>query len=106
MVWNPFRIIPKKFLGIDIGTSFIKIVELSSAGERRKLENYGEASASILYQKPFRTFERNTLSLSSKEIAGGILAILNEANIQSRNCMKMLQQVSAFVTLLLQVMLW
>ena len=56
MIINPFQLLfPRKFLGIDIGTSYIKLVEISKFGYRTKLENYGSLSASILYEKSFRT---------------------------------------------------
>jgi len=37
----------KKFLGIDIGASTVKIVELGKNGKTRSLENYGEMSAAF-----------------------------------------------------------
>lgn len=84
MIWFPFKRVPKKILGIDIGTSSIKVVELSRKGEKRLLENYGELRTSSLQRAPFRTFEKNTLLLSNQEIAQAISAILREAGIQTR----------------------
>jgi type IV pilus assembly protein PilM len=81
MVWNPFASSSKIFLGIDIGTTAIKVVELSKKGDRIKLENYGEALAQTLYEKPFRTIDKNTLLFSSHEIAKALLAIFEEAKI-------------------------
>ena len=72
-----------KSLGIDIGTSSIKIVELSKKGERIELENYGEIKTQMFYKKSFRTFEKSTLLLSSKDIARGIRAVIEEAKIFS-----------------------
>jgi type IV pilus assembly protein PilM len=89
---------PKRFLGIDIGTSYIKIVEISKFGYRRKLENYGEMAAEVLYQKPFRTFEKNTLLLSSQEIARAIRAIIEEAKIKSRQVVFSIPDFSTFFT--------
>jgi type IV pilus assembly protein PilM len=98
MIWNPFKAAPQKFLGIDIGTSSIKIVELSRSGERKKLENYGEISALALYEKPFRTFEKNTLYLRSQEIAKAILAIFAEAGMQARQACLSIPDFSTFYT--------
>jgi len=98
-MWNPFELLfPKKFLGIDIGTSYLKVVELSRAGQRRKLENYGALQSSIIYQKPFRTFEKNTLLLSSEDIARAILAIIEEAKIKTRACIFSIPDFSTFFT--------
>ena len=79
-----FRFRPKKFLGIDIGTSFVRIVELSRKGQVYKLENYGGLETSSFKKRPFRVFQKNTLSLSNKEIAKSIQAIFKEAGIQSK----------------------
>lgn len=89
---------PKKFLGIDIGTSAIKVIELSKRGERKKLENYGEIQAKALYEKPFRTFEKSTLLLSSQDIARGIKAIIQEAKIKTKECIFSIPDFSSFFT--------
>jgi type IV pilus assembly protein PilM len=99
MVWNPFQLlIPKKFLGIDIGTSFVKIVEISRFGNRRKLENYGEIEAAMLYEKPFRTFEKSTLLLSSQDIARAITAVKEEAQIKTSRVVFSIPDFSTFFT--------
>ena len=69
MISNPFIVLSKKFLGIDVGTSYIKVVELSQLGNRKKLENYGFLSSNVLYKEQFRTFEKSSLLLSTKEIS-------------------------------------
>jgi type IV pilus assembly protein PilM len=99
MVWNPFQLlIPKKYLGIDIGTSFVKIVEISKFGNRKKLENYGEIEATVLYEKPFRTFEKSTLLLSSKDIARAIIAVRDEAQIKTFQAIFSIPDFSTFFT--------
>ncbi len=80
----PFFSLRKKFLGIDIGTNSIKVVELSSLGQRKELRNYGEISASSFFKNSFRNFQKDTLLLSLKEIARGIKAILEEAKIKTK----------------------
>lgn len=96
MVFNPFKKISKTSLGIDIGTTAIKIVELSQRGDRIKLENYGEASAMTLYEKPFRTIDKNTLLLSSHDIAKAILAIFDEAKITGREAVFSIPDFASF----------
>ncbi len=76
---------PKKFLGIDIGTSFVRIIELSRKRQAYKLENYGEVGTSSFKKRPFRIFHKNTLSLSNKEIAKAIQVISEEAGIQTKD---------------------
>jgi len=99
MVWNLFQLlIPKKFLGVDIGTSFVKIAEISRFGNRKKLENYGFMPASVLYDKKFRTFEKSTLLLSSKDIAKAIVAIMEEAQVKTRQVIFSIPDFSTFFT--------
>ncbi|MBZ9578320.1 type IV pilus assembly protein PilM [Patescibacteria group bacterium] len=98
MVRFPFKIGLKSCLGIDIGTSGIKIVQLSLQRERIKLEKYGEATARIFYEKPFRTFEKSTLLLSNQDIARAILAICKEAKISERKAIFAIPDFSSFFT--------
>ena len=99
MIWNPFEtMVPKRFLGIDIGTSFIKIVEISKFGNRKKLENYGEIESSALYEKPFRTLKKSTLYLSSREIAKAITAVRAEARMKTAQAIFSIPDFSTFFT--------
>lgn len=91
-------LIPQKFVGIDIGTSSIKVVEMSSWAGRKNLENYGEVLAEALYKKPFRTFEKSTLLLSNKDISRAIKAIMEEADIKSHRVAFSIPDFSTFFT--------
>lgn len=98
MIWNPFKITSKGFLGVDIGTFSIKIVEISRAGKRNKLENYGEIRAAALYEKPFRTFEKSTLSFSNAEVTKAVGAILKESGMKARKAYFSIPDFSTFFT--------
>ncbi len=95
---SPFRVISKKCLGIDVGTSSVKIIELSRVRERRKLENYGEITAKALYKEPFRTFDKSTLLFSNQNIARAIRAILEETKIITRRAIFSIPDFSSFFT--------
>lgn len=86
------------FLGIDIGTSSLKVVELSRAGERLKLENYGEMQALSFYEKPFRTYEKTTLLLSSQDVARAIAGMMEEAQIKTSRVVFSIPDFSTFFT--------
>ncbi len=98
MIWNLLKILPKRALGVDIGTSFIRVAEMSRIGGKIKLENYGESKALAFYEKPFRTFEKNTLLLSNKDISRAILAILEEARIKTKRAVFSIPDFSTFFT--------
>jgi type IV pilus assembly protein PilM len=101
MIKLPFGGSSKSFLGIDIGTASIKIVELSKKRERKILENYGEISTHEVGEKPFRTGftpERSSFSLSAGEISQGIRALLSEARIRSKSATFSIPDFSSFFT--------
>ncbi len=98
-MWNFIQtLLPKRFLGIDIGTSYVKMVEMYRFGHQRKLENYGQISASVFYDKPFRTFDKNTLSLSNKDVAKAIKAVKEEAGIKTQKVVFSIPDFSTFFT--------
>ncbi len=117
MTWNPLKIFPRKCLGIDIGTSNIRIVELNKFGKKIKLENYGEVEASAFYKKSFRTTSPNingsgvgtspdqglspnekSLILSDKDIARAILALCQSAGIKTKKAIFSIPDFSSFFT--------
>ncbi|MBA7596530.1 Cell division protein FtsA [subsurface metagenome] len=98
MIWNPFKMAPKSFLGVDIGTFSIKVVEVSKAGKRRKLENYGEIQASSLYEKAFRTFEKSTLTIANQDVVRAISGVLKEAKTRSKKAYFSIPDFSSFFT--------
>ncbi len=98
MIWNPFKTTSNAFLGVDIGTSAIKIVEMSRAGKRRKLDNYGEMQAEALYEKPFRTFEKSTLSFSNRDVVRTVTAVLKESGVKTNKAFFSIPDFSTFFT--------
>lgn len=98
MIWPfSFKKKSKNFLGVDVGTSTIKIVELSKEGNQKKLENYGFCSLSFFYEKLSRP-EKDPLIFSPKELSKIILAILKEARIGSKNAFFSLPDFATFFT--------
>ncbi len=78
-----FKIRPKNFLGIDIGTSSLRIIELGRRGQVYRLMNYGEIGTSAFREKSFRIFQKKNLTLSDKQVAKAIQTISKEAEIQT-----------------------
>jgi len=88
----------KSCLGIDIGTSGVRVIQISLKKERVILEKYGQASAKIFYEQPFRTFEKSTLLLSNKDIAKAIIAICKEAGIKEKKAVFSIPDFASFFT--------
>lgn len=97
MTFNLFRLfLPKKILGVDIGTSSIKIVELSRWGGGRTLENYGEIRSATLFKEPFKTSVKGSYLLSADFISRTIRAILDEAKIKTKSAIFSIPDFSSF----------
>jgi len=98
MSWFALDVVPKNFLGVDVGSSSLRIVEMAGWGDRRRLKNYGELRVRTMYDKPFRTFEKNSLLLSTKDIARAIQGILEEMQCKERKAVFSLSDFSSFFT--------
>lgn len=96
MAFNLFK--AKSKLGIDIGTSAIKIVELSQDSGRWKLENYG------MYElhAPGGTADtaKTIMDLSDAEIAQAIKDILSTSGMKSRDAVASISSFSTFATVI------
>lgn len=97
-IFGSFKFLPKSFLGIDIGTSSLKVAELSRWGTRVSLQNYGEMESKALYDKPFRTADKNSLLLSSNDIARALRAIIEHSNIETKDAVFSIPDFSSFFT--------
>lgn len=93
-----FKFGTKKFVGIDIGTSSIRAVEISGRGQNRRLENYGEISNLLFQERPFRVFDKDTLLLSDSDIADAIQLIYQETGVQTREAVFSIPDFCSFFT--------
>ncbi|MFA5249258.1 MAG: type IV pilus assembly protein PilM [Candidatus Paceibacterota bacterium] len=98
MIWPFAKNVPQSFLGIDVGTSSIKIVEISLKGKRKVLENYAEFGMDAVYKESFRTFNKNTLLLSSNDVSRALKAIIQEADIKTNKAIFSLPDFATFFT--------
>ena len=87
----------KNYLGIDIGASSIKIVEVSVSGKKKKLENYIEFKMP-LSQKSLKTFHGENLALLSNEVSEILQAVLRKAKIKGKKVALSLPDFSTFFT--------
>lgn len=94
-----FKIRPKNFLGVDIGDSSVRVVELSRKGQGFRLENYGEMKWKNMGKEPLRAIkERSALKLSNKEIAKNINVIIKEAEIDIKDACFSIPDFGTFFT--------
>ena len=90
--------LPKKMIGIDIGTSSVKIVELSRFGKGIKLENYGEIQTSLVYKESSKNYEKSSGLFSKDNAAKAVRAILQEARIKTKDAVFSISDFSTFCT--------
>ena len=102
MVFNPFKkitsaLFSKSFLGIDIGSASIKVVELS-AKNGAKLENYAQLKTEYFAGQEFiQHFQAGAL-LSGPRICEALSAMFQEAKIKTKNAFFSIPDYASFFT--------
>ena len=88
-------------IGLDIGTSSIKIVELEKQGGRFALLNYGlfELKESSFLQQNNDT-NHSILKLSDQQIALGIQELVKKSNFKSTEVVASIPSFSTFATVI------
>jgi len=101
MVFNLFK--SKGKIGIDIGTSAIKIVEVEKENNRFALKNYGffefKASDNVSRAEEPKQIQ-NILKLPDGEIIWGIKEIIKKAKIKSSDVVASIPSFSTFATVI------
>ena len=92
---------PKSYLGIDIGTSSIKVVELSKSRDTYKLENYGAATFFSENEfLPMEVYEQNALKIPDEQVAELLKKVIAETGITAKRAAISLPVFSAFSTII------
>ncbi len=91
---------PQSYLGIDIGTLSIKIVELSSENGRPKLENYAILDDYGLARQSSAAEEAATAKIFGGKAAVMIRRLVKESGIQSREVNMSVPIYSSFLTVM------
>ena len=90
-------IFSKSCLGIDIGASSIKIVEVSGFGKKKKLENYIEFQLPLT-SSSIKTFHGESLLLVSDEVSEILQAIFKKVKLKERRAVLSIPDFSTFFT--------
>jgi len=105
---------PKSKIGVDIGTSSIKIAELSKESGRFKLENYGlfelesdetakvseRAANSPVQVSPTPPAGGKPVQLSDADLVWGIKEVLKRTKIKTRETVASIPSFSTFATII------
>ena len=92
------KFLSKKYLGVDIGTSYVRVVEINQSGKLKRLENYGEVDSFIFQEKSFRTYRKDNLLFFNKNISKAIKSIIAEAGIKTKQAVFSIPDFSTFFT--------
>jgi len=92
---------PKSYLGIDIGTSSIKVVELSRMRDTYKLENYGAVTFFSENEfLPMEVYEQNALKIPDEQVAELLKKVIIATGITAKKAAISLPVFSAFSTII------
>lgn len=89
----------KNYVGIDIGTSAIKIVELAHSRDTFRLENYGEIKF-FAEEAPMEVYQQSSLKMPDEQVAELIKKIMKETGVTATRCAMSLPVFSSFSTII------
>lgn len=92
--------ISPSYLGVDIGTTSIKMVEVAQGKRMPRLINYGILESQSSLQRMNTALQTSTLKLFEKETANFLKIFLNQFKPQTSDAIASLPIFSAFTTIL------
>ena len=93
---SPFK--NKTFLGVDIGTSSIKIVQLTRERDKYRLDTYGEVH---LYEKDTQgKLEETSLKMLDNQVATLLRKIITESGVKTKKTAMSVPVFSSFSTII------
>ncbi len=94
----------KTVLGLDIGTSSVKVVEMTKSSGRFVLQNYGilalAPGAAALKVSAEQAVTTGTVRLSEEDIAWAVRTVLEKSKIESREAMVSIPSYPTFTTVI------
>lgn len=103
MGFSPLKLIrrrAKSSLGIDIGTSSVKIVDVSVSGKGAMLENYGELRTYAYLRRLREPLQTSVMATLETDAAGVIRQVLNASGVKTRRATMSIPLFSSFFTTL------
>ena len=89
-----------KVVGVDIGTSSIKAVQLSKKRDRLRLEGYGSIATKEYLEHPNQAFQSESLKLDENGAVYYLQTLLRESQISAKTALVSIPAFSSFVTVL------
>lgn len=95
-----FALGPASFVGIDIGTDSVKVVQLRREREQAVLETYGELKASRYFEKESAAAMGSFAAHRDQNIVSLLSDVLKESNVTSRRAIFSIPAASSFITVI------
>ncbi|MBD3282239.1 MAG: type IV pilus assembly protein PilM [Candidatus Portnoybacteria bacterium] len=102
-MFNPFDFFKKRSkssLGVDIGTSSIKVVQLNKEEDKFELETYGELSAKGYIEKLNDSFQTTSLKRMEAVTRELLSILLEKAEVTTRETVMSIPVFSSFVSVI------
>ncbi len=87
-------------LGVDIGTTSIKMVEIAKGSNRPKLRNYGLLESYGHLERINNAIQTSTLKIMERDTAEILKLLLNQLKVKSQEVIASMPAFSSFFTLL------
>lgn len=92
---------PKKYLGIDIGTGSVKLVELKKDGEKISLSTYGELRVASSKESGAKISDKaDILHMPEKQFSELLKQLMTASKTTAKNAVFSIPVFSAFITLI------
>ncbi len=96
-----YKLGTKSVLGVDIGTTSVKIVELSRKNDgRMRLETYGSLESVVHKQAIEETLQSSTEKISDAQAASMVKKIIKEANVKTKRVVMSAPVFSTFTSVI------
>jgi type IV pilus assembly protein PilM len=101
---NPFnlfkRTISPSYLGVDIGTTSIKVVEMKTGKSRPQIVNYGLLESSGYLARANQALQTSNLKIFESDVTELLKTVIHEMGVTAKNVIASLPAFAAFVTVL------
>jgi len=88
------------YLGVDIGTTSIKVVEMKGGGKRPRVTNYGLLESSGYLSRANQALQTSSLKIFEADAVELLKAIIHEMGTRTTNAIASLPPFSVFMTVL------
>ncbi len=100
MIFNPFEKNKKSYLGVDIGTTSIKVVEIEIGKDKPILKNYAILESAGHLERQNDVIQTSTLKIVESDTSKFLKSLLLEMDASSHNTFGSLPSFSAFTSLI------